>query len=271
MQITVEQLLKIFPNNRNHAMLAAALNQVLPRYEINTVNRIAGFLAQCGHESGGFNILKENLNYSSARLLEIFPKYFTKPLAEQYQRQPARIANRVYASRMGNGAETSGDGAKFIGRGALQLTGKNNYTAFAKSINKSLDDTIKYLETLEGAIESACWFWRTNNVNRTCDADDIRAMTRVVNGGTHGLTERQHYYDLAKSVLGGKVVNSVVYETVKLGSTGETVKMVQKKLGLKDDGDFGPRTDAAVRQWQTANGLKADGVVGPKTLEKMLG
>jgi putative chitinase len=240
MHILPAQLKKIFPANKNHEMLADTLNRVLPKYQINTVNRIAGFLAQCGHESSEFNILRENLNYSAARLLEIFPKYFNKAQAEDYQRQPSRIANRVYANRMGNGAESTGDGFRYMGRGALQLTGKNNYTAFAKSLDRDLSETVAYLETLDGAIESACWYWHTNSVNRTCDADDIRAMTRLVNGGYHGLADRQKYYELAKSVLAGAVVTNIVLETVKLGSTGDTVKAVQRKLELSVDGEFWP-------------------------------
>lgn len=202
MQITEQQLKQILPSNKNIPELCKALNNVLPRYNINTKNRIAGFLAQCGHESLDFTILRENLNYSARGLRLTFPKYFRDDVvANQYARQPQRIANRVYANRMGNGNEASGDGWKHRGRGAIQLTGKNNYTSFSKSINKTVDETIAYLETLEGAVESACWFWTTNMLNRTCDKDDIMAMTRIINGGTKGLEDRINRYERAKRIL----------------------------------------------------------------------
>lgn len=202
MQITEQQLKQILPSNKNIPELCEALNNVLPRYNINTKNRIAGFLAQCGHESLDFTVLRENLNYSARGLRLTFPKYFRDDtIANQYARQPQRIANRVYANRMGNGNEASGDGWKHRGRGAIQLTGKNNYTSFSKSINKTVDETIAYLETLGGAVESACWFWTTNMLNRTCDKDDIMAMTRIINGGTKGLEDRINRYERAKRIL----------------------------------------------------------------------
>jgi putative chitinase len=202
MVITEHQLKQILPSNKNIPELCKALNNVLPRYNINTKNRIAGFLAQCGHESLDFTVLRENLNYSARGLRLTFPRYFRDDvIANQYARQPQRIANRVYANRMGNGNEASGDGWKHRGRGAIQLTGKNNYTSFSKSINKTVDETITYLETLEGAVESACWFWATNMLNRTCDRDDIMAMTRIINGGTKGLEDRINRYERAKRIL----------------------------------------------------------------------
>jgi len=121
--------------------------------------------------------------------------------AAKSERKPEMIANRVYASRMGNGPESSGEGFKFRGRGAIQLTGKENYTKFAQSVGKTIDETIAYLETLEGAIESACWFWKTNGLNAICDADDIVKMTKRINGGTIGLEDRKSHYEKAKKVL----------------------------------------------------------------------
>lgn len=202
MVLNEKQLIQLFPTNKNLKELCLALNTVLPKYEINTVNRIAGFLAQCGHESLNFTVLKENLNYSSKGLILTFPKYFQDAdKAELYARQPEKIANRVYANRMGNGNETSGDGYKYRGRGAIQLTGKDNYTLFSKSISKSVDDTINYLETLDGAIESACWFWTTRKLNPTCDKNDIITMSKLINGGTKGLDDRKLRYEKAKKVL----------------------------------------------------------------------
>jgi len=202
MTLTQDKLAKILMRNKSVGPLFDALSKMLPKYEINTVNRVAGFLAQCGHESADFTVLKENLNYGAKGLRATFPKYFaTDAVAAQYERQPEKIANHIYANRMGNGAEATGDGYKYRGRGAIQLTGHDNYAAFAKSINKTLDETITYCETMDGAIESACWFWKKNNVNATCDANDIVAMTKKINGGTIGLDERKAHYEKAKGIL----------------------------------------------------------------------
>lgn len=202
MQVTAEQLSKITTKNKDNGALAAALNKVLEKYEINTKNRIAGFLAQCGHESLDFTVLKENLNYGAKGLRGTFGKYFADDaIATKYERKPEMIANRVYANRMSNGDEASGDGYKFRGRGAIQLTGKANYTAFAADIGKTIDETITYLETLDGAIESACWFWKKNGLNAVCDKDDITTMTKKINGGTIGLEDRKAHYEKAKQVL----------------------------------------------------------------------
>lgn len=202
MNITKEQLAQVLTRNKNVGELAVVLNKVFPKYEINTKNRVAGFLAQCGHESLDFTVLRENLNYGAKGLRATFPKYFPDDAtATKYERKPEMIANRVYGGRMGNGPEASGDGFKYRGRGAIQLTGKDNYTAFAKSVGKTLDETIAYVETLEGAIESACWFWKARNLNATCDADDIVKMTKLINGGTIGLDDRKAHYEKAKKIL----------------------------------------------------------------------
>jgi putative chitinase len=202
MILTQDKLAKILTRNKSVGPLFEALSKMLQKYEINTVNRIAGFLSQCGHESADFTVLKENLNYGAKGLRATFPKYFaTDAVAAQYERQPEKIANHIYANRMGNGAEATGDGYKYRGRGAIQLTGHDNYAAFAKSINKTLDETVTYCETMDGAIESACWFWKKNNLNATCDANDIVAMTKKINGGTIGLDERKSHYEKAKGIL----------------------------------------------------------------------
>ena len=202
MQLQLAQISKILPTNKNPIELVEALNSVLDRYEINTLNRIAGFLTQCGHESNSFTVLKENLNYGATGLLTTFPKYFPDlNAAKAYERMPQMIANKVYANRMGNGDEHSGDGYKYRGRGAIQLTGHDNYQAFASSIGKTIDEAIAYLETLSGAIESAAWFWKIHGLNSTCDADDITLMTKKINGGTNGLDDRKKRYIKAKEVL----------------------------------------------------------------------
>jgi len=164
--------------------------------------RMAAFLAQVAHESGAFNFTKEGLSYSAQSLNKVFHKYFpTLAAAKPYERQPAKIANKVYANRMGNGPESSGDGYKFCGRGLIQLTGKQNYTKFAASIGKSLDETVAYLETAEGAVASAAWFWDANKLSVYADKGDFVGLTRRINGGTIGLADRQHHYDLALKAL----------------------------------------------------------------------
>jgi putative chitinase len=206
MQITRDQLQQIIPKNPYIDQWCIALNQLLPDYGIDTPQRVAAFLAQCAHESGGFVFLKENLNYRAASLRKVFPKYFpTDALAEEYASKPNKaeaIANRVYANRMGNGDEASGDGYRYCGRGLIQLTGKNNYTAFADSIETTPEEVSEYLETFEGAVQSACWFWETNNLNQYADNNDILTMTKRINGGTIGLADRTNHYHHALEVFG---------------------------------------------------------------------
>ena len=169
MELTKEQLKQILPKNPYIDHWFDALSQLLPDYEINTPQRMAAFLAQCAHESGEFTALKENLNYKAATLRKIFPKYFpTDEIANQYASMPNKqqaIANKVYANRMGNGDEASGDGYRYCGRGLIQLTGKDNYSWFAASLNITVEEAAQYLETFEGACQSACWFWETNNLS----------------------------------------------------------------------------------------------------------
>jgi putative chitinase len=183
------------------------LSQLLPDYDINTPQRIAAFVAQCAHESGNFMVLKENLNYRAATLRKIFPKYFpTDAIANDYAtrlNKQMHIASRAYANRMGNGDEASLEGWKFCGRGLIQLTGKNNYQAFADSLEMNIDDVPEYLGTFEGAAQSACWFWETNNLNKWADAGDIKELTRRINGGYIGLEDRIKHYNHALHVMGG--------------------------------------------------------------------
>ena len=180
-----------------------ALDQLLDDYEINTPLRVAHFVAQCAHESGNFVFIKENLNYKAASLQKTFGKYFPTPeLAQQYANKPERIANRIYANRMGNGGPESGDGYRYCGRGLIQLTGKDNYFWFAASLEISPEEASEYMETFEGAAQSACWFWETNKLNQWADADDILTLTKRINGGTIGLEDRKKHYEHAKHVLG---------------------------------------------------------------------
>ena len=206
MELSKEQLKQLLPKNPYIDQWYNALSQLLPDYEINTPQRIASFLAQCAHESGGFLFLKENLNYKAASLRKVFPKYFpTDEIPNAYASKPNKaeaIANRVYASRMGNGPEESGDGYRYCGRGLIQLTGKDNYTFFAGSLGITVEEASEYLQTFEGAAQSACWFWETNNLNQFADKGDIVTMTKRINGGTIGLEDRIKHYEHALHVFG---------------------------------------------------------------------
>lgn len=189
---TLEKLAQCSARNTDPAALFDALSAVLPRYEINTVDRVAAFLAQCGHESADFTVLRENLNYSAKGLHATWPtRFISEDAAVPYNRNPEAIANKVYSSRLGNGDEASGDGWLYRGRGAIQLTGKANYQTFADSLGSTLEETVAYTETLEGAVESAAFFWNRNNLNTLADERNITAMTKKINGGTLGLEERK--------------------------------------------------------------------------------
>ena len=181
-----------------------SIPEVATKFGINTPLRVAHFLAQCGHESGGFRLTKENLNYSAKGLMGIFKKYFpTEALAKAYERQPAKIANKVYSNRMGNGTEASGEGAKFCGRGYIQLTGKENYTAFGKSIGVDVCANPELVAS-QYALASAAWFFSKNGLHKIADegASDlvVTKITKRVNGGTIGLPDRikhfKEYYSL---------------------------------------------------------------------------
>lgn len=204
MQITRDQLGQIIPGNKHLDNWLECLNTILPEYEIDSPERVAAFLAQCAHESGGFTAIKENLNYKADSLMKVFPKYFpNQELAEQYAHNQEAIANRVYGNRMGNGDEHSGDGYAYCGRGLIQLTGHDNYKVFADSLSSSMEEIIEFLQTFEGCVQSACWFWETNDLNSLADAGDIKAMTKRINGGYIGLEDRIKHYDHALEVLCG--------------------------------------------------------------------
>ena len=184
-----------------------ALSKLLPDYEINTPQRIAAFLAQCSHESGDFIWLQENLNYKPETLMKLFGSHFPGGMAEaqKYCSLPNKaeaIANRIYASRMGNGAESTGDGWKHCGRGLIQVTGRDNYAWFAASLQITPEEASQYMQTFEGAAQSACWFWETNKLNQYADSGDIVTMTKRINGGTIGLDDRIKHYEHALHVLG---------------------------------------------------------------------
>jgi putative chitinase len=281
--LTEAQLAAMIPTNKEIAAWCEELNKALPKYDITTDQRIAGFISQCAHESMDFNAMSENLNYREETLNKVFPRYFGpgKRNAAEYARNPEKIANYVYmdefrTSKLGN--VQPGDGWRFRGRGLKQLTGRDNYTRFAKDYDMTAEEAAVWVETKEGALASALWFWNTNNLNTVADTGSVPALTKKINGGDIGLPDRQARYEKAMAVLTGKIplraANSEAAPTggtLRRGSKGEEVKRMQAKLGLSADGDFGPGTEAALKKWQAANGLTADGVAGPKTLAKLLG
>jgi len=171
------------------------LNKLCTKYGINTPLRKSHFLAQIAHESGGFYTTEENLNYDAAGLIRTWPTLFDATTAPLYAHQPMKIANRAYANRMGNGDEASGDGWLYHGRGLIQLTGHDNYVRFANAIGMSLADAIAYLQTPDGAVESAGWFWASRSINLAADNNDINTVTKLVNGGLNGIQDRINRFD----------------------------------------------------------------------------
>lgn len=203
--LTYDQLLAI-NGNKNPEMCkyyVDALNKVLPEYKITTKLRLCHFLAQILHESGNLKYKSENLNYSAKALRSVFGKYFkTDEIANQYARKPEKIANRVYANRMGNGDEASGDGWLRRGRGLIQLTGTNNYKDCAKALNIDLiNNPDLILSNPEVCVKTACWFWNKNNLNTFADNDDIKTITKRINGGYNGLEDRESILKRAKNIL----------------------------------------------------------------------
>jgi putative chitinase len=206
MDLTLLQLKKILPTNteKELAEWLPLLNELLPQYEIDTPVRVAAFLSQTGHESMDFRVLSENLNYGTNGLLTTFSKYFSKAEAVEYARKPAKIANRVYSGRMGNGDESSGDGWKFRGRGILQVTGRANYERCSKTLfsDGTLLENPDLLLQKQYALRSALEYWATNSLNAVSDKGDVSALTRRVNGGLHGLADRQTRFERALQALG---------------------------------------------------------------------
>ena len=202
---TEEKLQQCLTNNREIDQWFPLLLKDLEFYEINTVERVAAFLSQCAHESLNFTVTHENLNYGAPGLMATFKKYFpTQELANEYARQPEKIANRVYANRMGNGDEASGDGYKYRGRGIVQLTGHDTYRDCSMAVfgDDRLLSSPDWLESKEGCVIGACWFWNVyKNINPVADTDDVEAVTRLVNGGLNGIDDRKAKYSAFKEIL----------------------------------------------------------------------
>jgi putative chitinase len=201
--MTLEEFNAIVPNNPYAEQWVEALNKILTQYDITTPLRIAAFMGECCVESTNFTAIQENLNYKAESLHRTWPSHFeTMEIAEQYAHKPEAIANRAYANRMGNGDEASGDGWKYCGRGLIQLTGKDNYQAFADSLQMNVEDTPAYMATFEGAVQSACYFWGNANLNSHADAGNIDQISHIINGGTLGQEERRQHYQRACQILG---------------------------------------------------------------------
>lgn len=287
--ITMDQFARMIPTNKQAGEWYAIATELFPSYGLTTRNRIAGFMAQAGHESGDFKVLQENLNYSETALLKTFSRYFTRETAKQFARKPEMIANRVYddanrTNKLGN--TQPGDGWRFRGRGLIQLTGRWNYEKFGRAIGKTAEETAAYMETKRGAMESALWFWKTNNLNRFADADDIQGMSRAVNGGDNGMSDRVSRYSRNKTALSGFTgaaptpVNPQITDAVttapqsrslQRGSRGDLVRQVQRALKIGADGIYGVTTEAAVRSWQRNNKYSITGRLDEEQIKKILG
>jgi putative chitinase len=267
---TLAHLQQMIPGNSEAAEWYAALCDILPGYNITTPERVVGFITQCAHESNNFRDLEENLNYSVDALNRVFPRYFGAPpkrSAAQYARNPQKLANYVYmdefrsaSGRLGN--TQPGDGWRFRGRGVKQLTGRNNYTAFGKTVKMTAEQAADYVGTKKGALESACWFWTTNNLNRLADSRDVVGLSRAINGGDIGLADRITRWNRGLAIIEAS-------STLRRGSTGPDVARLQKALKIKSDGIFGASTENALIQWQRSVGLTANGIADPQTLSRL--
>ena len=282
--ITLEQFSAMIPSNKDPKAWYDAAIPMFEEYEINTPNRIAGFMAQTSHESLDFTRLTENLNYSEKALNSVFGRYFGKGKnkrdAKDYARNQEKIANYVYqdefrSKRGALGNTNPGDGWLFRGRGIKQLTGRNNYAAFGKSVGMSAEEAAGYVATEKGAMESACWFWKKNKLQKWADKGDNKGLTKAINGGTIGLEDRNSRWDNCLAILGGEMPKKKATKassgtrTLRKGMKGDDVAKMQKALGITADGDFGFGTQTSVKKWQKLNGLVADGIVGPATQAKM--
>jgi putative chitinase len=208
--ITLAQLVGIMPRNRQPAAWIGVLNEALARFEINTTGRIAAFLAQIAHESAELNRLLENLNYSARGLMATWPRRFPLlELAQQFERKPERIANHVYANRLGNGDFASGDGWRYRGRGVIQLTGRGNYRAVGDAIGLPFETNPDLLLEPGPAALAAGYFWKSRGLNELADNrsdddddEDFVSITVRINGGRAGLADRRRYWERAQAVLG---------------------------------------------------------------------
>ena len=198
MPITTEQLKKLHIGEQ----WLDALNETFARFDISTPIRQASFIGQCGHECGSFKVLEENLNYRAETLMKLWSKRFpTLEIANQYAKNPKKIANMVYANRMGNRDEASGDGYRFRGRGCIQLTGHANYFHAGKACDEDFVMNPDLVATPKYAAMTAGWFWSTHKLNQYADGSDFLMMTKKINGGTIGLQDRINHINHALNII----------------------------------------------------------------------
>lgn len=282
--LTVQQLSRILPKNKEIAAWHKALMATLPQFQINTVERVAAFLAQCAHESSDFTVMEENLNYSAERLTQVWPKRFPRSVANRVARDPRRIAEIAYGNRMGNNQPN--DGYLFRGQGIIQLTGRDNFSHWGQSLNITAEQAVERIKTKQGAVEAAAWFWKINNLNRWVDVGDFDGLSDSINigkktasiGDAHGYADRLKRYHIYVAILTGSgsvpstpmsdatptpgatsKIPIVGARPLRKGARGKLVEQIQTALGIVADGVFGPKTEEAVATWQQSRGLDATG------------
>lgn len=199
--LTPDKLKLILHNNPAYKEWYDLLLKYLPEYDITTIERASHFFANTAHESADYKVLEENLNYDKPRLLALFPKYFNSSNVDQYAYRKIAIGSRIYANRMGNGPEDSKDGWTFRGKGLIQITGKKAHLAVSKYVNKSIDETCKYLLTKEGGLIGSLYFWKLNNINQIADTKDIAKVRKAINGGLIGIADVTARYNTIKKIL----------------------------------------------------------------------
>ncbi|WP_342239253.1 glycoside hydrolase family 19 protein [Inquilinus sp. OTU3971] len=260
--ISLQILQQLFPKGRQDMLQAFAsqADSVLADFGIsNTTNRLQFFLAQIGHESGGLTVVEENLNYSAQRLTQVWPSRFpTLGSAQPFANNPQALANKVYANRMGNGTPDSGDGWNYRGRGYIQITGRDGYRNVGAAIGIDLVNNPDLAATPADALPVACGFWKWKSINAACDEGDFVKVTRLINGGTVGLADREAWLAKVRAVL--KPASGTPPAT-SAPSTKDDIRRVQLALqsrgfpSLTADGIMGPKTSAAIDTFRRSNGL----------------
>jgi predicted chitinase len=260
MKITSKMLESLGASKQNAARYADTMDALLQQHKIDTPLRVAHFLAQVFHESGSLGLVRENMNYSEEGLLKTFKKYFTPAQAKSYAKQPERIGNRVYADRLGNGNEASGDGYRYRGRGFIQLTGRSNYRAFATFVG---DDVVADPEKVADRypVHASVFFWTKNSINALADKDDVLNVTKKVNGGTIGLAERTTFLLKAKELVGTSLpeitlaapTHRVVSDSLNIRSKPEISEST--RLGVLHAGALLEQLEPASSNWMRVRAI----------------
>jgi len=232
---------------------------ILARHSVTEAPRLHHLLAQIGHESAGLTVLEENLHYSAARLVAVWPARFRDAEAgAPYAGNPQALANRVYGGRMGNGGEATGDGWRFRGRGYIQITGRTAYRAIGRRAGFDLESSPDLAASQEYALSVACGFWSWRGLNGFCDRDDLVALTRRINGGSHGLADRRAWLDKVRRVLGQG--DAVIPETAVIVALQRALQDAGYPECGAADGLAGPRTHAAIARFRAERGLPGHGI-----------